>query len=101
MAASRTLGSSMSPIKSSPSVITPFLGFDLFSQVAENSFEDRGKGLPPGVLEHGSHGDIGQFGVGLRGMSERLQHLGGRLEIVSTDNGTTVVATVPGNQVPK
>jgi PAS domain S-box-containing protein len=69
--------------------------------MASVEIQDRGKGLPPGVLEHGSHGGIGQFGVGLRGMSERLRHLGGRLEILSTDSGTTVVATVPGNQVPK
>lgn len=69
--------------------------------MASLEIQDRGKGLPPGVLEHGSHGGIGQFGVGLRGMSERLQHLGGRLEILSTGSGTTVVATVPGNQLPK
>jgi len=69
--------------------------------MASLEIQDRGKGLPPGVLEHGSHGSIGHFGVGLRGMSERLQHLGGRLEILSTDSGTTVVATVPGTQVPK
>jgi len=68
---------------------------------AHLEIQDRGKGLPTGVLEHGSHGGIEHFGVGLRGMSERLQHLGGKLEILSTDNGTTVVATVPGGQAPK
>jgi len=69
--------------------------------MASLEIEDRGKGLPSAVLEHGSDGGKGQFGVGLRGMSERLQHLGGRLEILSTDNGTTVVATVPTKKVPK
>ena len=69
--------------------------------MASLEIQDRGKGLPPALLEHGRHSGIGQFGVGLRGMSERLQHLGGRLEILSTGDGTTVVATVPANQVPK
>jgi len=67
--------------------------------MANLEIQDRGKGLPAGVIEQGSQSGIGQFGVGLRGMSERLQHLGGRLEIFSTENGTTVVATVPVNQV--
>ena len=32
---------------------------------------------------------------------QRLHHLGGRLEILSTDSGTTVVATVPIKQASK
>lgn len=69
--------------------------------MASLEIRDCGKGLPTGgAMEPGGSGGIGQFGVGLRGMSERLQHLGGRLEISSTDNGTTVVATVPSNKVP-
>ncbi len=38
------------------------------------------------------------IGVGLRGMSERMRQLGGRLELSSTAKGTTVVAAV---SVPK
>jgi signal transduction histidine kinase len=34
-------------------------------------------------------------GVGLRGLRERLGHLGGALEISSSPNGTVVVVTVP------
>jgi PAS domain S-box-containing protein len=34
-------------------------------------------------------------GVGLRGMRERVRHLGGSVEIHSNGKGTTVIATVP------
>ena len=37
---------------------------------------DRGKGLPAAVLEQGTQDWMGSLGVGLRGMSERLQQLG-------------------------
>jgi signal transduction histidine kinase len=36
-----------------------------------------------------------RVGVGIAGMRERLRQLGGRLEIISGDKGTTVKATVP------
>jgi PAS domain S-box-containing protein len=38
---------------------------------------------------------MGAFGVGLRGMDERLRQLGGTLELSSTREGTTVSATLP------
>ena len=56
--------------------------------------QDNGTGLPSGVLESGTP-RYTHFGVGLRGMSERLRHLGGTLQIFSSENGTTVMATVP------
>jgi PAS domain S-box-containing protein len=34
-------------------------------------------------------------GVGLRGLQERLRQLGGRFDIVSSDNGTVVTAVLP------
>ena len=37
----------------------------------------------------------GAPGVGLAGMRERLQQLGGALQIESNDRGTTLRATVP------
>jgi PAS domain S-box-containing protein len=37
----------------------------------------------------------GALGVGLRGMNERVQQLGGTLELSSVHGGTTVTATVP------
>jgi PAS domain S-box-containing protein len=56
---------------------------------------DRGKGLPPGLLEESDQDWMGQLGVGLRGMNERMRQLGGTLELVSTKEGTTVRAIVP------
>ena len=56
---------------------------------------DRGKGLPPGLLEESSQDWMGQLGVGLRGMNERMRQLGGTLELTSTKEGTTVRAMVP------
>jgi len=41
---------------------------------------------------------MGAFGVGLRGMNERVRQLGGNLQISSAQAGTTVTATVP---IPK
>jgi len=55
---------------------------------------DRGKGLPPGILEDGSSGRA-RLGVGIPGMRERLQRLGGRLEIESGSGGTRVIAILP------
>jgi len=52
--------------------------------------EDRGKGIP---LEKRQVLDSeGAAGVGIRGMRERLRHLGGSLEIKSTETGTIVLA---------
>jgi PAS domain S-box-containing protein len=54
---------------------------------------DRGKGIPADKqLDLNSPG---QLGVGFRGMRERVQQIGGNLEVHSGANGTTVVAIVP------
>lgn len=55
---------------------------------------DAGKGMPPDVLSP-SHEGPSALGMGLRGMSERMRCLGGRLEIASSAMGTTVTATIP------
>lgn len=57
--------------------------------------QDHGKGLPPAIFERGSSDWMGSTGVGLRGMTERVQQLGGSLDIASDSNGTLVRATVP------
>lgn len=57
--------------------------------------QDHGKGLPPALFEKGSSDWLGSIGVGLRGMSERVQQLGGSLDITSDSTGTLVRATVP------
>jgi PAS domain S-box-containing protein len=55
---------------------------------------DNGKGMPPEILNP-SHRGISPLGVGLRGMSERMRFLGGRLEITSSGKGATITATIP------
>jgi PAS domain S-box-containing protein len=61
--------------------------------------QDSGKGLPSDMFDHGSQDWLGSTGVGLRGMSERLQQLGGSLEINSNSSGTLVRATLPLQRV--
>jgi signal transduction histidine kinase len=52
---------------------------------------DQGKGLPSLVLE-AVRDSCETTGVGLRGMTERMRQLGGKLEVVSSSSGTTVRA---------
>jgi two-component system NarL family sensor kinase len=56
--------------------------------------EDRGHGIPDASLKLIMAG-VGGVGVGIAGMSERLEQLGGRLEITSDEHGTTVRARLP------
>jgi PAS domain S-box-containing protein len=56
---------------------------------------DEGKGTLTKNLEGPAHDWMGAFGVGLRGMSERMRQLRGDLEIASTEAGTTITATLP------
>ena len=52
---------------------------------------DGGRGIPESKRSMLSSA----AGVGLRGMQERLQHLGGTLTVDSTESGTTVIAVLP------
>lgn len=55
---------------------------------------DHGTGMPTnGSLD--SIESIADLGVGIPGMRQRLRQLGGRLQIESTHQGTTVIAVVP------
>jgi len=56
---------------------------------------DDGKGIPREILEESAKCSQPVIGVGLRGMKERLAQLGGKLEISSSECGTTVSAMVP------
>src|SRR5580692_4282907 len=56
---------------------------------------DEGKGIQARNGENRVQDWMGAFGVGLRGMNERMRQLGGDLEISSAQEGTTVTATLP------
>jgi PAS domain S-box-containing protein len=57
--------------------------------------QDNGKGIQPDVLEKAGVHWGGAVGIGLRGMNERMQQLGGRVEVSSSDKGTTITAVAP------
>ncbi len=65
---------------------------DNFDEVTVTVSDD-GQGIPDGVLDHSSRTKT--VGIGITGMRERVEQLGGRLEIQSSHNGTRVKATVP------
>lgn len=52
---------------------------------------DNGHGIPDGVLDRSSRTRT----IGITGMQERVEQLGGRLEIETGHKGTTIRATVP------
>ena len=58
---------------------------------------DRGHGMHNGG-GNGSAGESGEVGVGISSMRQRLTHLGGRLEIESSNHGTTITVVVPALQ---
>ena len=56
--------------------------------------EDHGKGLK--LVDDAENGhSLFSLGVGIPGMRQRLKHIGGKLEIISNDGGTTLKAIVP------
>jgi PAS domain S-box-containing protein len=61
--------------------------------------EDEGKGFPPAMLDLNNDDLPSAFGVGLRGMNERLRDLGGKIELrPGKKNGAIVRALVPRKQ---
>lgn len=60
--------------------------------------KDEGKGMPT-TNRGASQGKV-EVGVGIAGMQERLNQLGGRLEISSRGEGTTVRAVLPLAETP-
>jgi two-component system NarL family sensor kinase len=62
---------------------------------------DKGKGMPPSREEAAGQDWIGTFGVGLRGMNERIRQLGGKLDLLSGPEGTTITASVACENVAR
>jgi PAS domain S-box-containing protein len=56
---------------------------------------DQGKGVNLNNFELPGQDWTGAHGVGLRGMRERMRQIKGHLELWSSEEGTTVAATVP------
>ncbi|HVB54882.1 MAG TPA: MEDS domain-containing protein [Candidatus Acidoferrales bacterium] len=56
--------------------------------------KDMGKGIPLAILQF-AHDAPDAPGIGLHGMSERMRQFGGNLELLSSEEGTTVTATAP------
>jgi signal transduction histidine kinase len=61
-------------------------------QILVLEVEDRGRGIPDALLRHITSG---AGGVGIASMSERIDQLGGRLEVASSAEGTTVRIWLP------
>jgi signal transduction histidine kinase len=55
--------------------------------------KDQGKGIP--LEKQMKMAVMGEAGVGIRGMRERVRQLGGNVLIESNDDGTTVIASLP------
>jgi len=54
---------------------------------------DQGRGLPSALQTKGT--GFVSFGVGILGMRERTEQLGGKLELESSDGGAQLIVTVP------
>ena len=57
------------------------------------SIRDNGKGIPGDVLRRWN--ETGAAGVGLTGMRERVEELGGKVQIESGEHGTTLTVVLP------
>jgi two-component system NarL family sensor kinase len=55
---------------------------------------DFGRGMPAQLVQ-GSHTNGDHFGVGLSGMRERVNDLGGNFEIQSGKDGTAITVSIP------
>ena len=58
---------------------------------------DHGVGIAPDILERLNVAGSSGLGIGIAGMRERVYELGGRLEIESGKDGTTVRVIMPLN----
>jgi PAS domain S-box-containing protein len=90
----RVLQESLTNVHRHSSSPTASVRLSVRDGLAVLEISDRGKGIP-GHLSHAESDWIGTLGVGMRGMNERMRQLGGRIELSSSPEGTTVTATIP------
>jgi len=90
----RVLQESLTNVHRHSGSLTARVHVQMNHQAITVEVQDEGKGMPPGDLQSRLEGRA-TLGVGLRGMNERVRQLGGRLQISSGGNGTTVTATIP------
>jgi signal transduction histidine kinase len=72
----------------------------LKNHLIEASVADTGRGFSPALLKEIQTSSGFAGGVGISGMHERIGYIGGKLEIRSDKNGTTVTALVPIDYQP-
>jgi signal transduction histidine kinase len=60
---------------------------------------DRGAGLVPSLSKERTNASAVRYGIGIRGMKERVQQFGGELLVTSSSSGTSVQATLPTSAV--
>jgi two-component system NarL family sensor kinase len=72
---------------------TAFIRIRRDAEMLVLEIEDRGHGIPNASLEHITSG--GGAGAGIAGMNERIEPLGGRLDVTSSGHGTTVRVSLP------
>lgn len=60
----------------------------------ELQIEDKGRGMPAGIVQPGQK-SVECLGVGIAGMRERVQQLGGQLQLTSSPRGTKVRVIIP------
>jgi PAS domain S-box-containing protein len=70
------------------------VGLRMEGKTAVLEVRDHGVGLPEHLRENWEE-QMSSLGVGLRGMSERVKQLGGKLDVASIGRGTVVTARVP------
>ena len=84
----RVVQESLSNIQRHAGATTAVITLRVGTGSATLQVQDDGKGMPKKVLESGG-------GTGIRGLAERMSHLGGSLEVASDGKGTVITATLP------
>lgn len=74
---------------------TASVNVQLKGNFIEASIADTGRGIPSALLAEIQAASGLAGGVGIPGMRERVRYVGGNLQILSDEHGTTVIANVP------